>query len=319
MKIKKLLCLLLAALLLTGCSAKTTMDNAAQRAPMEMEGIYDGISDKLYSEEYSTADSDTTGGTQNSPTTQSNGTTGQKLIRTMDMEVETENLDELLAFLDSKISALGGYLENKSVRNGSSSATRRYRYANLKIRVPVERLDEMVEHISGQSNVVNYQENADDITLSYVATQSRVKALEVEQDRLLELLAKADNTTDLLQIEQRLTEVRTELENVASRLRLYDNLVDYGTVELQINEVQVFTVVEEETVWQRITRGFAKNLKGLGNGIVEFVIFLVVSLPYLVPLAAVVTLVVVLARRRRAKKKALKNPPFQTDPPENKE
>ena len=125
--------------------------------------------------------------------------------------------------------------------------------------------------------------------------------------------------SDLLQIEARLTEVRTELEEVASRLRLYDNLVDYGTVTLSVTEVQVFTVVEEETVWQRITRGFAKNLKGLGNGIVEFVIFLVVSLPYLVPLAAVVTLVVVLARRRRAKKKALMNPPFQTDTPENKE
>ena len=48
-------------------------------------------------------------------------------------------------------------------------------------------------------------------------------------------------------------------------------------------------------------------------------IFLVVSLPYLVPMSAVVTLVVVLIRRGKARKKVLKNPPFEADTPENKE
>jgi len=204
---------------------------------------------------------------------------------------------------------MGGYMEEKSVRNGSSSATRRYRYASMKIRVPVARMDDMVEHISGKTNVITSNESADDITLSYVATESRVKALEVEQERLLELLAKADNMSDLLQIEARLTEVRTELEEVASRLRLYDNLVDYGTVTLSVTEVQVFTVVEEETVWQRIGAGLSENWENLCDGATELFVFLVTSLPYLIPLglaAGVTAIVVTLAMRKT--KKAQKDP-----------
>jgi hypothetical protein len=102
-------------------------------------------------------------------------------------------------------------VENKNIRNGSANASRRYRYANLTIRVPVDQLDAFVEHVSGASNVVHYSENAKDITLSYVATQRRITALETEQTRLLELLAQAENMSDLLQIEQLLTDVGTEL------------------------------------------------------------------------------------------------------------
>jgi hypothetical protein len=164
---------------------------------MWSDAIYDGAD--MAEKDYGVSEKPeaTTGGSNQG----SSAATAQKLIRTMDMTVETDDLDALLGNLDAKIRELGGYLENKSVRNGGSSSTRRYRYADLKIRVPVVSLDAMVEHIQGKSNVVNYTEKADDITLTYVATQSRVKALEVEQTRLLELLAKADKMSDLLQIE----------------------------------------------------------------------------------------------------------------------
>jgi hypothetical protein len=154
--------------------------------------------------------------------------------------------------------------------------------------------------------VISSQESADDITLTYVATQSRVKALEVEQERLLELLAKAENMSDLLQIEERLTKVRTELEEVASRLRLYDNLVDYATVKLHVSQVQVFTVVEEETVWQRIGSGLSENWKSLCEGAEEVFVFLVTSLPYLIPLgvaAGITALVVSLTTRKTRREK----------------
>lgn len=239
----------------------------------------------------------------------------QKLIRTMTLEAETDDLDGLLASLDAKIFTLGGYVENRNVRNGGSYSGRSYRYAELTIRVPADQLDSFVEHIQGQSNVLSHQESADDVTLTYVATQSRVTALETEQTRLLELLAKAENMSDLLMIEERLTNVRTELEEVASLLRLYDNLVDYGTVKLSVTEVVEYTVTEEEqTVWQRISTGFAENMESLGNGLTELFIFLVVCIPYMIPIAVIglgVFAFIKLYDRKRAKKKV---PPKEEGP-----
>jgi hypothetical protein len=238
----------------------------------------------------------------NTGSTGSAGVQNQKLIRTMTLDTETEELDALLASLSQKISALGGYVENKNVRNGSASATKRYRYANLTIRVPVDQLDAFVEHVSGASNVVHYSENAKDITLSYVATQSRITALETEQTRLLELLAQAENMSDLLQIEQRLTDVRTELEQVTSQLRLYDNLVDYGTIELSITEVQEYTPVEKETMWQRMGSGLKSNWQALGEFSENLLVFLVSALPWLIPISAIVALLIATGKKRRARR-----------------
>ena len=53
----------------------------------------------------------------------------------------------------------------------------------------------------------------DDVTLRYVDVDSHKKALETEQERLLALLEKAENVEDIITIENRLSDVRYELEN----------------------------------------------------------------------------------------------------------
>lgn len=303
------LALMLTAALLGGCGAKA-MD-MANEAPMEMAPEY-GYSEVVVGG-YDNAMTDKETAENITGTSQSSAVQNQKLIRTVEMEVETNDLDALLSGLDGKIAALGGYVEGKSVRNGSITSNRRVRYANLTIRIPVDRLDEFAQHVSGQTNVTYINENAKDITLSYVATQSRITALETEQTRLLELLAKAENMTDLLQIEQRLTDVRTELEEYTSQLRLYNNLVDYGTLHLNVSEVQVFTPVEEETLWQKISGGLRESWENLSQGTENVFVFLVTSLPYLIPIGAagLVTLVVVKLATRKVKKT-----PAQEEPKE---
>ena len=245
-------------------------------------------------------------------TTTSAAPINQKLIRTVRLEAETEAMDDLLASVVQRVEELGGYIEDRNIYNGSSYHSGSSRYANLTIRIPADRLDEFVVQVSQVSNITSNRETTEDVTLAYVDTQSRIVALETEQARLLELLAKAENMEDLLLIEARLTDVREELERVNSQLRLYDNLVNYGTIRLDITEVRKYTVVEEEpeTVWERIGSGFMKSLKGLGNGITEVFVFLVVALPYLAVIALVGVGVVLLVKSRRSKKR---KKPIQTD------
>ena len=120
---------------------------------------------------------------------------------------------------------------------------------------------------------------------------------------LLELLAKAESMEDILKIENRLTKIREELETVKSKLRVYDNLVNYGTVYLNIREVVEYTVVDEpETVWERIGTGFMHSLKDLGEFFTELFVFLVVGLPYFVLIGIVLTAVLLLLKRRKKKK-----------------
>ena len=288
MKKKNLLSLAMVLLLLlslTACggSSKAPMENAAaDRAPAVMEN---GM---LTTESAS--------GAVALPE-------DRKLIRTISMDAETEELETLLTALEEKIAELGGYVENQEVYNGSAYATRRYRHADLTIRIPADKVDGFVEHVSGASNVVSSREDIDDVTLTYVDTESRVKALETERDRLLELMEQAQTMSDLLEIEGRLTEVRYELESVASRLKTLDNQINYATVYLNISEVQEYTPVVEKTAWQRITEGFVDSLEGIWDGAVEAFIWVLANSPYLVVFAAAGFGVSVLLRKRKKRVK----------------
>ena len=231
----------------------------------------------------------------------------RKLIQKFWLSVETEDMNVLLSGIHQRIQELGGYVESQEVYNGSAYSGRRYRHAQIVIRIPAENLNQFVDHVGQVSNVVSSNQTVDDVTLSYVATESRIKALETEEARLLELLAKAENMNDLLTIEARLTDVRAELEQVKSTLRLYDNQVNYGTVTLNVSEVTEYTVVTEpKTVWERIGQGLKESFQDIGEFFVELFVGLVISLPQLVLLAVVVIVVVVLIRRTVKKKKAKK-------------
>ena len=289
--VKMTIVTMLVLAMLAGCGANSMA--ADKYAPME--NAIESPAAPMPEAEY---------GVQMSQTGQSVPGTEQKLIRTVRMDVETEDLEALLPQISSKITALGGYVENQELYNGSSYSSYRYRSANLTIRVPAEQLNSFVEDVKGVSNVVTYNESTENVTLQYVSTESRMKALEVEQERLLELLAKAENMTDLLEIESRLTDVRYQLENVTSQLRVLSNQVDYATIHLYISQVEVYTETEEQTVWQRIGSGFKENIHNLGEDMADFFVWLVTYSPQLILWAVIIAVAVTVLKRKIAKKKA---------------
>lgn len=236
----------------------------------------------------------------------------QKLIRTVYVDAETLDMDPLMAWIEGRVAELGGYFEEKSIRrSGSRDDGSYYRYADLMIRVPVEHLDSFLSQVGQSANITSTSETTENVTLTYVATQSRVTALETEQKRLLELLESAETMEDLLTIEARLTDVRWELENYASQLRVLDNQVDYGTLYLNIHEVDAPTVMAERSVWQKIGDGFVKNAGNMWDGLVTIFVWVLTMIPYLLPpavIAGVILLVIALLRKKKKGKKPTQNP-----------
>ena len=89
------------------------------------------------------------------------------------------------AVLTERIGALGGYVEEKNLYNGSSYSGYIRRNLSMTVRIPADQADAFVDHISENANIVSSTESVDDVTLQYVDTESHVKALETEQERLL--------------------------------------------------------------------------------------------------------------------------------------
>lgn len=296
-KFRFLFVLLAVLLLLTGCGGGS-LANGLDKSYAAEGGYTYAVSEEA----------DTVGGlTSTNQSGEVVSPTGQKLIRTVDLSAETEDMDALLAEVQATLTQLGGYVESRNVYNGGASS-KKNRWANLTIRIPADKLDSFVTQVSGVSNVTSHSENTKDVTLSYVATESRITALQTEEARLLELLASAKDLKDLLTLEEKLTDVRTELEEYKSQLRLYDSQVNYSTVRLSVQEVVEYTVVEEPepepTYWQRLGNGFVTSLKGVWNILKGVSIFIVSAIPYLIipGLITAAILIPYFIRRRREKK-----------------
>lgn len=235
----------------------------------------------------------------------------RKLIRTVNMSVETKEYDTVMDTIERRISELGGYIENMESYNGSSySSSRSSRNSSITVRIPAGQLNVFLGEVSEISNVVRRTENVQDVTLEYVDLESHKKTLQAEHERLLQLMEQAESIEDIITIEQRLSNVQYQLESMEAQLRTYDNKVDYSTVYLDVNEVQELTPVEEETLWERIGGGFMDDLKGIGNGILEIVVWLAVHIPTLVMWTLLIVLFILWIRwymnrsRRKAAKKA---------------
>ena len=242
----------------------------------------------------------------------------RKLVRRVRIEAETQDFDELMATLDEKITSIGGYVESRETDVGSSyyyPGSRYNRSCHMVIRIPADALNDFVTHVDKNANVTYTSETTEDITLQYVDTAARVEALKTEQARLLELLENAQNLTEILEIEERLSDVSYELESYASQMRTYDNLVDYATVNLNISEVQELTPAEEPSVWDRIRSGFSDSIHDISEGAVNLFVWFIAKLPKLIIWGAIIAAGAFLAHKIHRKKKGRNGDP--QEPPAN--
>ncbi len=233
------------------------------------------------------------------------GAVAKKLIKNVNLELETKEYDKLVFDITAQVNSLGGYIENSAFSDYSKGTSR---YASIVARVPSESLDSFVNKVAEQSNVIYRNESVQDVTLQYVDLDSHKKSLLTEQKRLLELLEKAETVADIIEIESRLSEVRYQIESMESKLRTIDNQVNYSTVYININEVELLTPVAEKTIWQKISDGFGNNVYRLIRGLENLAIGFIISLPFIfvwIIVIIVLLLIVrlILKREKKARKK----------------
>lgn len=311
---------ILAAAALTACGSSSGAGFAADSvanttAASASQASYDYGGDYLFSNEAAAVEEiyeaeladeyDGTEGGIEATKEQQDALAGRKLIKTVNLNVETEQFDVLVPALEQRAAALGGYIESISSNNRGNHYSAEYigtkylRYASMTVRIPKENLDTFLSTVSEQTNVVSRSESVTDVTLQYVDLESHRKVLLAEQDRLLQLIEQAETVEDIITIEGRLSEVRYQLESMESQLRTFDNKIDYSTVYLNIDEVEQYTPTETTTVWQRISSGFVESVRAVGRGIGNFIIWFIVHIPYIVVWAIVIVAVFLIIRAAR--------------------
>lgn len=228
----------------------------------------------------------------------------RKLIRNASLEVQTKGFDTFLTQLEANAEKIGGYVEQSEVRGDNYNYVSD-RYAHLVLRIPSTDFDAFISGVSEIATVTSKEISLQDVTSSYVDTESRIKALETEQESLLSLLKKAINVSEVIEIQDRLTQVRGELESYKAQLKLYDEQIAYSTVTVNVYEVERVTLPEQEGFLDEVKERLSDNLYDIGEGFREFAVWFISSLPYLLmfAVAAVAVILIIRASVRKRRKK----------------
>ena len=289
-KCKNLKVVVLAMLLSLSLTACGSADSAFESIANNASGA---VSDDLYYDnDYKTEsaweESEWDDGSDKSESVSSN----RKLIKTVDLTAETYEFDELVSTVEKRVAELGGYMENASVHTKYSDL----KYGDFVIRIPVNKMDKFVMEFAEISNITDKDTSQKDVTLSYVDMESHKAALEAEEKSLLNLLENAASIEDIIALQSRLTDVRYQIESMESQLRTMDNLIEYATINLYIEEVETYTPVEDPSMGERISTGFKSSLDDVITGAENFVVFILANSPILIIWAVLIAIFALVIR-----------------------
>lgn len=223
----------------------------------------------------------------------------RKLVKTLNIDCETQDFDKAYKTIENEVKNYEAIVDNQSLNNGSIGSKNRRRSCNFTIRVPEEKLNNFVEDATKGLNVTYRYESVEDITDNYNDTLARLDTYKEEEKKLNELIKKADRVEDMVNIENRLSDVRYNIQSIEKRIANMDKTVDYSTIYLNISEVVILTKPKDVTPTKdTIMAAFKKNLEDTKLFIKNTGVYIFTHLPaiafiFVVALVVLIILIII--------------------------
>ena len=298
---------LCAALLLTLGCASAARDSDASVA-YASEPAYDQAAPQMESAEgYAMAEE--SAGSTVSETGQTGDFDVRKIVYTADMTITADDPEQALSDLIQRAQELGGYLSGSYTTTDDLGAY----YSTATIKVPADRLEELVTAAEAAGKVEDYRLSSDDISLSYYDMQARLDNAKAEEQQLLEILAQCTTIEEILAVRSSLTSVRADIESYTAQMNLWDNLVSYATLNISINRTpktavegdkELIQIWKASDTWGRMTRGFQNSARFVVNALGAIGIFLAVAIIPAGVLFLAIGLPIIQHRKNKRKKAA---------------
>ncbi len=222
------------------------------------------------------------------------------VLRSAERTIHSLEYERDMQWLGDLVSEYDAYYEEKSE---IAADEQNGRVSSMTIRVPSEHLDDFLTEMDQLGTTVMTREKAEDVTGRYMDKQSRLKALQLQKDKLSEMMKSAQNVQELIAIDAQMTDVVAEMERMEGDLRRWQSQQSYSTVSVTLREVFEQPLTSEASMGERMKAGFAESVVWLGDFSRDALVVLVSMLPRLVvwvPLAVLAGIVIwAIARKKK--------------------
>jgi hypothetical protein len=154
----------------------------------------------------------------------------RKIIKEGEINFETKNIAETRKVIYSSLQNLGGYIAAENEANDTADTRQTY---ILKARIPEKNFDRFLESVSANAARIDSKNiRAKDVTADYIDYTVQIANNKKLEDRYLELLKKGDKISDLLEIENKITQIQTTIDSTQGQLNYLLKQVEYSSLDI---------------------------------------------------------------------------------------
>ncbi len=237
--------------------------------------------------------------------------TERKIIRNAEFSMETLEYDKTVQGVQALADRFGGYIES-SQTTGAGAADNYYRarWASFTLRIPAEELDAFADSLAQYGSVTDSRFYTDEVTDYYYDTEAHLKSLQLQEERLLDILSKADTLSDVATLENSLADVRYQIESLQGSLRRLDSLIALSTVSISVQEVYEYSpdYGRAKGLGERISDEFGRSAAAIRRAAEDCIVFVLGNSLTVIPALALAAAALLLFRRRKKSPPQAKHP-----------
>jgi hypothetical protein len=304
--IKKLLPLIITATLLSGCgsTANYSQSTADSSSTVTSSSTYKtGIASS--SSSYDTdavevaeeADDEALDSTQTQDL-DSMTLLEEKLVYYCNIDIETLDYDTTISSIKDTIKKYNGVIQSENETDSSYNwyyedyqKTSGTMNDYIEVRVPSANYEAFVNELDGVGKITSKSTSVDNISQKYYDTTTQIEALQIQEKNLLEMLDKCETIDDMITVEERLSEVQYQLNNLQTTKRYMDIDVAYSYVNISVAEVMEYHNTQAPVKKNTFQDRLKNTINSTGKGFLAFLeglLFLIIRLfPYLIIIAII--------------------------------
>lgn len=207
---------------------------------------------------------------------------GRTVIRNGQLQLQVESVSATFDRVRLATEAAGGYIADSSI-----SGRDQFQSAWLTIRIPADRFAQVVTELQGLAvEVDGFSTNSQDVTEEYADLQATIRNLKAVESQYLELLGRAQDIGEVLQVQDRLNQVRLQIDQVQGRINLLDQLTSLATLTVYLTPVSdVVDTEPSDSIGDSVREAWEaslETLESIARGVLVAVVYSWWTIPLLV-------------------------------------
>ncbi|WP_349772248.1 DUF4349 domain-containing protein [Lederbergia citrisecunda] len=303
---KGFIILLLTSLFMTACSSNNSTESkssggksgsslaADQKMEMSREDFSNEVAMEMPNEELENAD-------KAAEVKDIDITKDRMIIHQAQLQAKVKNFEKAQLNIEKKVKEYGGYIvESNTYRETDETVS-----GTIVVRIPEKHFQTFINDAEKQAaEILGRNVTGQDVTEEYVDLESRLKSKKAVEKRLLDFMADAKKTEDLLKISSDLAKIQEEIEVLVGRMKYLENQTSFSTIQIHMIETRVVIPGidnKDLNTWEKTKKQLVDSTNFILVACSALVVFFIGNLPVFVLLLIIVGVIFFLIRRRKRK------------------